>query len=126
MKLFSYHDDSYQFDWQIEYNLNAITFFDGLIKNTILEVLKVNDVIPLASVIFKKMPAGHFRYELNFKDGRQWKQKLTFTDPNDPIMTFDSTSIFKRSEFVLQRALRDYLCEMHLQFDLISVNCTYD
>lgn len=125
MKLFEYRDDSFQFNWTIEYNLNAITFFDGLVKCAITEVININSVLPLASVVFKKMPAGHFKYELTFKDGRQWKQKITFDSPNDPLMTFNSVDIFRVSEFILQRALRDCFCAMQLQFDLSEITCTY-
>ena len=126
MKTLTYSDDSYNFEWVISYNVNAMTLFDAFVPLRIQEVININIILPLSKVSFEKQAGGEFKYKLVFKDGRKWAQDITFTDVNDPIMTFNTNDLFQLSEFVLQRKLRDVLCDMHRQFDIESLVCTYD
>lgn len=75
---------------------------------TALERLRTS--IPLVTLLFKEQPAGSqiYRYELTTADSRQWIQTIQFdVTPNDPAQTFDVTSLWKLSEFTLNRPVRD-------------------
>ena len=75
-------------------------------------VLTYHYFMPLTRVRFWEIDPNHYRYKVWFVDGREWKQDLYFTGPNDTDLTIDfnlGPNMFKSTEVLYNLEIRSEL-----------------
>lgn len=108
-----------------ELKLDFTCAIEGLSVDTpvVIEIVKaaraLHSVAPLGKVKLTKHGAGvqEFDYEFTALDGRTFKQILKI-DSIDPLMNFDVTDMWRVSEFIAHRAVRDLLVGIVITYQL--------
>ena len=111
----------------MEYDgLQALSFHGPEMARVRDAVLQLHMTVNITEFEWKQLADPlDYRYEFTVTDGRVWRQTLRFDSPTDPTMDWsDITGVWRVSEFVAHRDLRDLMVELQQGVGLTKCKVT--